>query len=253
MTSKEFYDENGYYVAKGLFNSTEVGELESDFDHIVHQISNSGENINARWSGPEVDRIGATELFIAHTHNVQQFSAVWLRAFLNQKFLSATKDLIGEDIVLHHSKLFQKPAEKGAAFPMHQDWEYFPTEHDTMMAAIIHVSHATEEMGCFRVYPGTHKLGRIGGTSGNQESDLLEKYPIEGSTALVAEPGDVVFFHYCLIHGSLPNTSQNIRKTVLVQMHSGKDKVVEGCTHPNARLTLSGWNYHSSRGSANND
>jgi phytanoyl-CoA hydroxylase len=253
MTNREFYEENGYLVAKGVFNAKEVSDLESDFDHIVQQISSTGENINARWAGPEVDRIGATELFIAHTHNVQQFSAVWLRALMNPKFLAVVGEILGEDIILHHSKLFQKPAEKGAAFPMHQDWEYFPTELDTMMAGIIHVSHATEEMGCFRVYPGSHKLGKIGGTTGNKDSDLLTNYPIEGSKPLIAEPGDVVFFHYCLIHGSLPNTSQNIRKTVLAQLHSGKDKVVDGCTHPNARLTLSGWNHHSSRGSANND
>ena len=253
MTNKEFFDENGYLVLRGVFDPAEVAELESEFDHIVRQISASGENINARWSGPEVDRIGATEMFVAHTHNVQQFSAAWLRAFLNSKFLSGLQDILGPDVVLHHSKLFQKPAEKGAAFPMHQDWEYFPTLHDTMMAAIIHVSQATEEMGCFRVYPGTHKLGRIGGTTGNQESELLSQYPIEGSTALEAQPGDVVLFHYCLIHGSLSNTSQNIRKTVLVQVHSGNDAVEEGCQHPNARLTLSGWNYHSSRSSANND
>lgn len=253
MTPKEFYEENGYYVAHGVFKPDEVAELETDFDKIVQQISSSGEDINARWSGPEMDRIGATETFVAHTHNVQQFSAVWHRALMNPNFLSVVKDLIGEDIVLHHSKLFQKPAEKGAAFPMHQDWEYFPTIHDTMMAGIIHVSQATNEMGCLRVYPGTHRLGRIGGTSGNSESELLSQYPIEMSTPLTAKPGDVVFFHYCLIHGSLPNTSAEIRKTVLVQMHSGKDKVEDGVTHPNARLTLSGWNYHSSRGSANND
>ena len=253
MTNKEFFTENGYLIARGVFNDAEVADLEKDFDHIVQQISSSGENINARWSGPEVDRIGATEMFVAHTHNVQQFSSVWLRAFLNSKFLSLTQEILGPDVILHHSKLFQKPAEKGAAFPMHQDWEYFPTELDSMMAAIIHVSPATEEMGCFRVYPGTHKLGKIGGTTGNRESDLLSQYPIEGSTPLTAEPGDVVFFHYCLIHGSMPNTSQSIRKTVLVQLHSGQDNVVEGCTHPNARLTLSGWNYHSTRGSANND
>ena len=88
MTNKEFFDENGYLVAKGVFDSREISELETDFDHIVKQISSTGENINARWSGPEVERIGATELFIAHTHNVQQFSAVWLRALMNPKFLA---------------------------------------------------------------------------------------------------------------------------------------------------------------------
>lgn len=253
MNAAEFFAENGYYVARNVFTPSEVAELEMDFDRIVQQISSTGEEINARWSGPEMDRIGATNTFIAHTHNVQQYSAVWMRAFLHDGFLNITRELLGDDVILHHSKLFQKPAEKGAAFPMHQDWEYFPTIKDSMMAGIIHVSRATDEMGCFRVYPRTHKLGRNTGTMGNKESDLLANYPIENSLALEAEPGDVVFFHYFLIHGSMPNRSDSVRKTVLVQMHSGQDKVEDGCTHPNARITLSGWNHFATRNSANHD
>ena len=52
--------------------------------------------------------------------------------------------------MLHHSKLFCKPPETGSPFPMHQDWQYFPSVKDTMIAAIIYVSAATDEMGCVR-------------------------------------------------------------------------------------------------------
>jgi ectoine hydroxylase-related dioxygenase (phytanoyl-CoA dioxygenase family) len=250
MGAADFFREHGFYVAKGVFTPDEVAELEADFDRIVDQLSASGENINARWSGPEMDRVGAEGTVVLHTHNVQTFSAVWHRAFLHPRFLAVTSELLGENIILHHSKLFQKPAEKGAPFPMHQDWEYFPTEMDTMLAGIVHVSEATDEMGCFRVYPGTHKLGRIGGTKGQSDSELLANYPLEGSTPLVAEPGDVVFFNYLLIHGSLPNRSDKVRKTVLVQMHSGEDAVEVGNDHSNERLVLQGWNYRTTRSSA---
>lgn len=248
--AKTFFDENGFYVAKGVYSSTEVAELERDFDRIVDQISRSGEEINARWSGPEMEKMGAANTVVIHTHNVQQYSAVWLRALLQNQFLSIARELLGEDIVLHHTKLFQKPAEKGAPFPMHQDWGYFPTLKDTMLAGIIHVSAATDEMGCFRVYPGTHKLGRLTGAMGS-DAVLLEKYPIENSVPLEAEAGDVVFFHYCLIHGSLPNRSDRVRKTVLAQLHAGDDAVEAGCTHPAENLTLSGWNHHMTRDFAN--
>ena len=56
-------------------------------------------------------------------------------------------------------------------------------------------------------------------TSGHSDSDLLSKYPLEDSQPIEAEPGDVVFFHYFMLHGSKPNRSQQTRKTVLVQMH----------------------------------
>lgn len=248
---RSFFEENGYYLAKGVFSKLEVSELEAEFDRIVRQLVASNEDLNARWSGPEMDRIGAAGTVVLHTHNVQQYSAAWSRALLHHRFLEVAESILGPDIVLHHTKLFQKPGEKGAPFPMHQDWEYFPTIKDTMMAGIIHVSSAMDEMGCLRVYPGTHKLGRVAGSTGNTESEMLQNYPLEGATPLEAEPGDVVFFHYFTIHGSMPNRSQAVRKTVLVQLHSGDDRVEDGVGHPNERLVLKGWNHHASRSSAN--
>ncbi len=246
-----FYEEHGFYHAKGVFNPDEVTALENDFDRIISQLTATGESLNARWGGPEMDRIGATNTVVLHTHNVQHYSAVWNRALLHEGFLHFACGILGPDVILHHTKLFQKPSANGAAFPMHQDWGYFPTELDTMMAGIIHVTKATDEMGCFRVYPGTHKQGRVEDTLGNKESVLLSQYPLEESVALEAEPGDVVFFHYCLIHGSKVNTSSEVRKTVLVQLHSGADQVEEGNQHPNEHVTLSGFNRRMTRALAN--
>jgi len=174
-----------------------------------------------------------------------------MRALMNERFLELACQLIGPDIVLHHSKLFQKPPEKGAPFPMHQDWTYFPTEKDSMIAAVIHISEATDEMGCLRVYPGSHKEGRIKGTSGQSESEMLAKYPLEGATACEAEPGDVLFFHYFTVHGSMPNRSLKTRKTVLVQLYAGDDQVEEGNQHPNERLLLRGFSKKTKRSTAN--
>jgi phytanoyl-CoA hydroxylase len=246
----DFYQENGYVIARGVFDASEMAELERDFDRIVAQILSAGEDVNARWGGPEMERMGAVGTVVLHTHNVQQYSAAWMRALMHPNFLAANNEILGPNVVLHHTKLFQKPAEMGAPFPMHQDWGYFPTLHDTMMAGIIHVSPATDQMGCLRVYPGTHKLGRLQGAMG-AEDVLLRDYPIENSTPLEAEAGDVVFFHYCLIHGSLPNRSDRVRKTVLVQLLSGDDAVEPGCAHPHEELVLSGWNASMTRERAN--
>jgi len=248
---KDFFNENGYYVAKGVYSPSEIRDLETDFDKIVAQLKKTGEDGNAGWKGAQVEKLNVGETAIVHTHNVQIYSERWLRAMQQQKFLDAASAILGPDIILHHSKLFQKPSEKGAPFPMHQDWTYFPTEKDTMMAGIIHVSAATDEMGCLRVYPGSHKLGRLAGTGGMQASETLDKYPLEEATVLEAEPGDVVYFHYFTLHGSMPNRSSKIRKTVLAQMHAGDDQVEAGNGHPNARLVLRGWNHWAGRAVAN--
>ncbi len=245
------FAEDGYYLAKGVFNAAQVAELEADFDRIVAQISSAQESVNAMWGGPEMKRLGTEGLVVIHTHNVQQYSAAWLRAMMSPEFIGAASQILGPDIVLHHSKLFQKPTEKGAPFPMHQDWSYFPSIHDSMVAAVVHVSRATDEMGCLRVVPGSHKVGRIQGTSGQNENEFLLKHPLEEATPCPAEPGDVLFFHYLTLHGSMPNRSQEVRKTVLMQMHRGDDRIEDGVNHPNERLVLSGFNHHAKRSGVN--
>jgi ectoine hydroxylase-related dioxygenase (phytanoyl-CoA dioxygenase family) len=245
---RDFFNENGYYHARGVFSPDEVAAMEEDFDRIVQQLQGGDEDYNARWGGEEMKRLDGGASEIVHTHNVQAFSARWTHAFMQEKFLDITEAILGPDIILHHSKLFQKPAEKGSPFPMHQDWTYFPSEKDSMMAGIIHVSDATDEMGCLRIYPGSHKIGRVESTSGQIMNDLLAKYPIEGATIVEAEKGDVVFFHYFTLHGSMPNRSSKVRKTVLAQMHSGDDIMeARGLAHPYARLVLRGWNYAATR------
>jgi len=250
----QFFKENGYYHAKGVYSAAEVSELETDFDRIVRQLRGSGEVVEARWQGAAINKIDSSNTTVVHTHNVQIYSTAWLRAFLQPRFLEISQAVLaGPDVILHHSKLFQKPAEKGAPFPMHQDWSYFPTIKDTMMAGIIHVTNATDEMGCLRIYPGSHRLGRQAESSGqtSSEDNFLKDYPIEKATIVEAEPGDVVFFHYFTLHGSMPNRSQKVRKTVLVQMHSGDDRIEDSNAHPNARLVLSGWNHHAKRSLGN--
>jgi phytanoyl-CoA hydroxylase len=248
----EFFQENGYYLAKGVYSPAEVAELETDFDRIVLQLTASGEEVAVRWGGAVMDKIAPKDSVFVHTHNVQIYSAAWHRAFLQARFLAVSQAILGSpDVILHHSKLFQKPAEKGAPFPMHQDYSYFPTVNNSMMAGSIMVSRATDEMGCLRVYPGSHKLGRLPESNGQTSTEVLKDYPLEKSTPLEAEPGDVLFFHYLTLHGSMPNRSQHTRKSVLVQMHRGDDRVEDDNKHPNARLVLSGWNYHAKRSLGN--
>lgn len=248
----EFFAENGYYHAKGVFSAEDIAVLEREFDRIVAQMQKSGEQINARWGGEAIQKLDGGDSVIFHTHHVQIYSAAWLKALQHPKFLAVATAILGEDVILHHTKLFQKPPEKGSPFPMHQDWTYFPSVKDTMIAGVIHVSDASDEMGCLRVTPGSHKLGRVEGTSGATQNDVLDAHPIEDALAVEAKAGDVVFFHYFTLHGSMPNRSSQTRKTVLVQMHAGDDEIEErGWGHPNARLVLNGWNHQATRDTAN--
>jgi len=57
---------------------------------------------------------------------------------------------------------------------------------------------------------------------------------------------------YFTLHGSTPNRSERVRKTVLAQLHSGDDYVIDNprVDHANECLVLSGWHGHMSRSRA---
>ncbi len=249
---------DGCVLLKGVFDAAEVAAMELDFDRVVEQLHASGEDVNARWESAAAHHENAGAQSVVHTHNVQNYSADWVDALRNPKLLDRLETLIGPDLVLHHSKLFQKPPERGAPFPMHQDWSYFPTAGDTMLAAIIHLTDATEDMGCLRAFPGSHRLGRRDSTSGLVSRDdaenyrrFLIEYPVESATPYPAEAGDVFVFTYFTVHGSGPNLSDRARKTVLCQIYSGGDEMEPRSTHAYSGLVLRGRNHRATRRSVN--
>ena len=244
------FKEKGFCVKNSVFTADALYALSSDFDRIVLQLQESGEYINARWGSELTEDIEQSDTQVIHTHNVQSFSAEMMAMIQNKKLLDAVEELIGPDIILHHTKLFLKPPGNGSAFPLHQDWSYFPTEKNSMIAAVIHLTDSDEEMGCMRIVPGSHRLGKIEKTDGQSfVKGIHDRYQLEDAEAIIVKPGDVVFFHCCSLHGSMPNVSKRARKTVLVQLYSGKDRVVEGNRHTNVQLVLRGINHFATRSS----
>ena len=242
------FKEKGFCLEKNVFAPDAVQILSSEFDRIVSQLQRSGEYINARWGSELTKDIEQSDTQVIHTHNVQSYSAEMMNMIQDERLLDTLEKLIGQDIILHHSKLFLKPPGNGSAFPLHQDWSYFPTEKNSMIAAVIHLTESDEQMGCMRIVSGSHKLGKVAKTDGHSfVKGIHDRYQLEDAEPIIAEPGDVVFFHCCSLHGSMQNVSKRPRKTVLVQLYSGSDRVVDGNRHTNVQLVLRGVNHFATR------
>jgi ectoine hydroxylase-related dioxygenase (phytanoyl-CoA dioxygenase family) len=227
------YQQDGYTVVRNIFTPAELDELERELDAMIDRRLRQKASLDATWAGDWKKEMPKTE--ILHTHDVQLYSAAWSRVLTHDRFTSALAAVNGPNIQLHHTKAFIKPPEKGSAFPMHQDYPYFPHANHTMAAAIIHLSDATPEMGCFCVYPGTHKLGPL--PTVHERAHYLDPktYPIEKATPLPAQRGDVVIFHYLLVHGSDINRSNRPRKTVLIQFRDPTDRALNDAHRSHAQ------------------
>ena len=247
------FKKNGYHIEKKLFSKLDIKKLESEFDKIIFQLENSGENINAHWRSDLTKNIDSPKSKIIHTHNVQSYSSIMMKMVQNKKLLNLAESFIGKDIILHHTKLFLKPPHIGSAFPLHQDWSYFPTKKNTMIAAVIHLSDSEEKMGSLRVIPKSHKFGKIESSDGHTKNKKIhDEYDLKSAHPIRAKKGDVLFFHCCTIHGSLSNTSMKNRKTILIQLYSGKDYIIDNNNHTNVQLVLKGWNHHARRNNVEN-
>jgi hypothetical protein len=228
----QFYQDNGYLLVPGVFTAGEADLFRRESHELARRLveSHAPGVVGEGWgSGRKVTDLPRELL---HCHNVQFHSAVFSRLIVDPRFTDIAADLIGENIQLHHTKMFIKPPEKGAPFPMHQDYPYFPHERHTMTAAIIHFDDAPFEKGCVRVVPGSHKLGPLEHLHDGGHHLPVERFPVAEATPLPARAGDVLFFTYLTIHGSGLNTSSEARTTLLVQMRDPTD-------HPVTQVHLS--------------
>ncbi|XP_026748432.2 phytanoyl-CoA dioxygenase, peroxisomal-like [Galleria mellonella] len=228
---KQFYKSNGYIILKNLISEKELDTISREYDEVFER--KNRENIESSWVGKDAeDRKSDSPYTVKGLHNLQYHSAAFGKFLYNEGLLDALEDVMEtKNIILHHTKAHLKPPDKGAAYPMHQDYHYFPYEKHSMVAAFIHLDAANPENGGLFVYPGSHKLGPqedIGAkeTLNNFHYVDQSKFPLEKATPVIAERGDIVIFSYLLIHGSSLNTSTRTRRMLLVQVASADDAPV---------------------------
>ncbi|XP_063831149.1 phytanoyl-CoA dioxygenase, peroxisomal-like [Ostrinia nubilalis] len=226
---KQFYKDNGYIVLKNLINEKDLTLISEEYDKLFER--KNQEKMEASWVGSdENDRKNDSAFTVKGIHNLQYHSAAFNLFLFNNDLLDALEDIMEtENIVLHHTKAHLKPPETGAAYPMHQDYPYFPHEHHSLVAAFLHLEAADPDNGGLFVYPGSHKLGPLedhGIGEGNFHYVDQSKFPLSGATPVIAERGDVLIFSYLLVHGSSVNRSTRRRRMLLAQLAGADDRPV---------------------------
>jgi ectoine hydroxylase-related dioxygenase (phytanoyl-CoA dioxygenase family) len=211
-----FYEENGYILLQSFLGPTEAAALRAE----VHAIAARQGPTNATWAS-----VANQGTALEHSHDIQFRSAAFTRLLVDDRLTGVFTSLIGPNVQLHHNKMFIKPPEKGAPFPMHQDWGYFPHKGNSMTAAILHLDDASDAKGCVRVYPGSHKLGPLKAIGQDHHVDP-DEFPLSAAVPVEAKAGDLLIFNYMLVHGSGLNVSDEPRTTWLVQVRDPEDEPV---------------------------
>ncbi len=139
--------------------------------------------------------------------------------------LDMVEQLIGPDICLWNMSFFAKPALNGKKTPYHQDGEYWPIKPLATCTVWIAVDEATQENGCLRYIPGSHKANRLMAHEVNDDPNYtlnreLVKAEYDESEAedLILPAGGMAFHDVYIAHGSEENRSPHPRRGMTLRL-----------------------------------
>lgn len=229
LQQRSFFEENGYVCIPGVFTPKEMKVLSDELDRIIQDWATT----NAGWTGPWRQVYMSPDVekraMLTHMNDFHIHSGAWYRALSHPRLVEAMADLLGPYVEAHHTTLHCKPPESGMPFPMHQDSAFYRHEGFGFVDAVIHVDDATEENGCLKFLPGSHKLGHLEHITENCTPHLpTDRYRLADAVPCPAASGDVVAFSIYTVHGSEINRTNRWRRVVRVGYRDPRCRQISG-------------------------
>jgi len=168
--------------------------------------------LNAGWVGPslnyrKVERLERDEVFLA-----------WIR---NPVFEGLATALLGPQVALYRSVLWNKAADTNMAVPWHQDdGRFWGLDRPPSLQFWTALDDAPLEAGCLEVVPGSHRGGLATPEGGTLPPDRLAEAEA-ASVALPAERGEVILVHNHVWHRTGQNSSGRPRRAVSASVLDG--------------------------------
>jgi phytanoyl-CoA hydroxylase len=136
------------------------------------------------------------------------------------RLLDAVEALLGPELLFVNSMVITKPPGVDGRHPLHQDLLYFGFRPgDAVVGTWTALDRVTRANGCLAVLPGSHR-GELYphelpgweyvnfGFLGVKGVDAADRVHVE------MEPGDTLFFHSLLVHGSGQNQTDGFRRAI---------------------------------------
>ncbi len=132
--------------------------------------------------------------------------------------LDAVEDLIGPDILCWSSTFFIKEAHSPAYISYHQDLTYWGLDPADIVTAWIALAPATIESGAMKFLPASHTTAILPHKDTFAQDNLLtrgQEVAVEVDEGKLVDallqPGEMSLHHVKLVHGSMPNRSDDRR------------------------------------------
>ena len=205
------YHENGYVLAKGFFDSGEIG--------LLHRAAREDRALDENSFGKDDGEGGRVRLSLWN-HPGEGIYGMFARC---QRMVESAEKILEDEVYHYHSKMIMKDPRVGGAWTWHQDYGYWYQNgvlYPRLVSVSIAVDRATRENGCLQVIRGSRRLGRVDHVqTGDQAGADMERVEeaLKRSELVYCEmdPGDALFFHCNLLHRSDQNRSDLARWSMI--------------------------------------
>ncbi len=143
----------------------------------------------------------------------------WLDDLMRHaSILDAVEDLLGQDILCWNSIFWIKEARNPSYVSWHQDLTYWGLDCDDLVTVWVALSPASEESGCMRVLPGSHRQELLPHEDIYDPDNMLTRgqeisihVDEQAAVAMALEAGQMSLHNVRLAHASGPNRSGDRR------------------------------------------
>ncbi|HEY3290764.1 MAG TPA: phytanoyl-CoA dioxygenase family protein [Anaerolineae bacterium] len=242
----EFYYEHGYLHIPHVYTPDEITELSDELDRLVREWAVTNQGWTGPWRRAYMTADVEAKSKLTAMHDLQFYSAAWMRAVTHQRIAEAMRDLLGPNVELHHTTLHIKPPSTGHPFPMHQDHPFYMHADGRYVDCLVHLDDTFHENGEIRFLDGSNKLGALEHITSTADGPCTphlptDKYRLEDTIAVPAKRGDVVCFSIHTIHGSYINTTDKARRLVRVGYRNPLNRQYAGQSMGRPGIMVSGY------------
>ena len=232
------YDENGYLLVRDFFQPAELARWSERFVAIVEGEVETADGMLVMRDVMVAKGVVEPANAMEATAKIQDFhnDPVLFESYVKHpKLLAWVAEFVGPDVKTIHNMLINKPPNVDGRHPLHQDLLYFPFRPaDGIVATWAALEPCTRENGCLVVVPGSHR-GELYPHENPDWEHLNRAYfgaagvgASEERVHLEMDPGDLVFFHPILLHGSGRNRTSGFRRAISAHYASAECKFLPG-------------------------
>ena len=213
---KRSYEENGVVKIGGVLEPAEVDAIRNAF---MAQVVGDRASLAHNDHVPEDDILARYPRFVhPHRHLELEVGQLARKYMLDRRILDKIEAIIGPVYGAQSMFYFKPPRARGQA--LHQDNLFLQSHPETCIAVWIAIDPVDENNGGLQMVPGSHKYELVcPGDADSEASFSRQAIHLPGGMTTeqtVMAPGDALFFHGSMVHGSGPNrTTDRFRRSLI--------------------------------------